>query len=84
MEGSYLSYGGRNLWWGCDLIFTINLSDFLVVSAYVIVYRGELLVRSEYGWTRTLMTLIGPTCGFLISSDDGAGPTSLDRIEGKT
>jgi hypothetical protein len=30
------------------------------------------------------MALIGPTCGFLVSSDDGAEPTSLDGIIGET
>lgn len=34
--------------------------------------------------TCTLMTLIGPTCGLPISSDDCADPTSLDRMKGKT
>jgi len=47
-------------------------------------YVSELLARSTYDWTCTLMTLIGPACGFPISSDDGADPTSLDGIKGKT
>ena len=34
-DDSYLSYGGGDLWWGCNLVFTINLGDSLVVSAYV-------------------------------------------------
>jgi hypothetical protein len=36
------------------------------------------------GWTRTLMTLVGPTSDFPVCSDNSADPTSLDRTKGET